>query len=355
MRLFPFPGLGFGLALAVMVAAPSVARAALPELPLLSPILGDNMVLQRGKPNRFWGWTTPGRTVRVELGGRKQSAVAGADGRWSVAMEVPPVGGPYTATISGPRDVVLHNLLVGDVWVCGGQSNMAVGLRDTAHGPAEVRAASHPTLRLCTVKDQTTYDPAKTVKAEWKVCSPESAASFSAVAYFFGRKLQSEVNVPIGLVEDCLGGSPAESWMSAPTLAPFAEFAPQLAEIRRLAAKPGPQYGSFLMHWLEEHDAGAKEPTWAASGVDDRGWTAVELPAGFSRGKVTGAPGTWWFRRTVEVAPGQAGAAAKLYLGEVDKMDTAYVNGRWVGASSWVEHPRVYEIPAGTLRPGSNP
>jgi sialate O-acetylesterase len=151
MRIAPLlrPSLAFAAAFAatiVLCADGQVPRT--PPLPFLSPIFGDNMVLQRGKPNTFWGWATPGSAVSVDVGGKSASGAAGTDGKWSVSFEVPPVGGPYSIRIHGEQDLILKNVLVGDVWLCGGQSNMHLGLGATDNGAEAIKAADHPDLRL---------------------------------------------------------------------------------------------------------------------------------------------------------------------------------------------------------------
>lgn len=322
--------------------------------PFLSPLFGDNMVLQRGKPNAFWGWTDPGRGVRLALGGRTVETTADATGKWSVRIEVPAVGGPYTVTIDGPQSIVLHNVLVGDVWLCGGQSNMFFPLRDARGGRADATTADQPQIRLYTVASRTAYAPVSVPRGEWKVCTPVTADSFSAVAYYFARELQRRIHVPIGVIQDCVGGSPAESWMSAEGLAKTGEFAPQLREITRLHAKGGSEYGSFLMHWLEENDPGAAGEAWAKPNFDDSTWKWVGVPGGFAELGVAEAPSVCWFRREIVLSTEVPNGAATIFLGSIEKMDTTYVNGRWIGASSWVENPRAYSIPAGVLQPGRN-
>ena len=312
------------------------------------------MVLQRDKPNRLWGWTTPGQTIAVEIAGRKTTATSGADGKWSATVEVPPAGGPYRLTISGPQQIELSDVLVGDVWLCSGQSNMEIPLRETAHGPEESRSANSPDLRFCVVPTRNTYLPAPVTQCTWSTCTPETAARFSAVAYYFARRLQTDVHVPIGLIQDAVGGSPAEAWMSAESLARIGEFGPQLAGIRELSTRTGPQYGSFLMHWLDDYDIGGRGETWAKPDLDLSGWTPVDVPTGFAGLSVSDAPVVCWFRREVIVPEVVSGGPIKIYLGEIEKMDTTYINGRWIGASSWVENPRVYTIPAGMLKPGRN-
>ena len=181
------------------------------SLPFVNPMFGDNMVLQRGKANRFWGWSKPGQKVRVEIAGHTVTAVTGSDGRWQAEVKAPAPGGPYTIKITGPeQSVVLHEVLIGDVWLCGGQSNMELGLGRARNGDEEIKSANHPEIRLFIVKQQVSYAPAAVAQGSWKICSPQTVASngwdgFSAVAYFFGRKLQDELHVPIGLISGLLG------------------------------------------------------------------------------------------------------------------------------------------------------
>ena len=328
------------------------------SLPFVSPMFGDNMVLQRGKANRFWGWAKPGQAVRVEIAGQTATAVTGPDGRWQAEVKVPAPGGPYTVKITGPeQSVVLHEVLVGDVWLCGGQSNMELGLGRTRNGDEEIKLASHPEIRLFMVRQHVSYSPAAVPQGSWKICSPQTVAEgagFSAVAYFFGRKLQDELHVPIGLIEDCWGGTPAESWMSPESLHSLKDFDAPLAEIERLHAKGGPEYGSFLMHWLDEYDAGSQSNTWAAANLDDAGWKTVPVPGGFAELGVPDVPSICWFRKEFTLPDPLPAGQATLCLGSIEKMDTAYLNGQWVGASSWVENPRAYAIKGGVLKPGRN-
>ena len=192
------------------------------ETSFVSPIFGDNMVLQRAKPNTIWGWAKPGEEIRVTIADYTVKTVAKNDGRWSAVIEPRAPGGPYTIVIDGPQHVEFHDVLVGDVWLCGGQSNMEMGLGQARNGSQEVKAADHPKIRLFVVKQQTARKPAAVPQGAWKVCSPKNVGEgwggFSAVAYFFGRRLQQDIDVPIGLVEDCSGATPAEAWTSAETL-----------------------------------------------------------------------------------------------------------------------------------------
>ena len=324
--------------------------------PFVSPMFGDNMVLQRGKPNTIWGWSTPGDTVRVEIAGHSAKAVAAADGRWQVKIDPPEPGGPYTVNINGAQHVELHEVLVGDVWLCGGQSNMQLGLGAARNGRDEIAAANHPEIRFFIVQSHTAYSPVATPQGKWKICSPTTVAEdggFSAVAYFFARKIQNEIHVPIGLVEDCLGGTSAEAWTSAETLRTLKDFDAPLAELDRLRAKGGPEYGNYVMHWYDDYDIGLKE-NWFATNTDDAGWKTVPIPGGFQALGVPDAPSVCWFRKEVTLPDPLPAGRAAIFLGVIERMDTAYVNGQWVGASAWVENPRVYFLKDGILKPGKN-
>jgi sialate O-acetylesterase len=325
-------------------------------LPFVSPMFGNDMVLQRGKPNPIWGWAKPGTQIVAEIEDHATTATAGDDGRWQLVIDPPPVGGPYTISISGAgQTVVLHEVLVGDVWLCGGQSNMELGLGRAEHGAEEIAAANHPEIRFFKVHSQVAYAPAAVPQGDWEICTPQTAGTnggVSAVAYFYGRSLQEKLHVPIGLVVDCLGGTPVESWMSPASLRTLHDFDRPLDEIERLHAKGGPEYGSFLMHWLDENDAGNN--LWSAENFDDSAWKTLTLPGDFSSLGVGDEPCVCWFRKQVVLPDPLPVGPAVLGLGPVEKMDTTYVNGQWVGASSWVENPRFYLIGKGILKPGTN-
>ncbi len=347
------------LAASWLILTAAVTRAGTEPLPFLSPVFGDNMVLQRDRPNTLWGWSEPGREIRVEIAGVSATAVAGADGRWQVRIQPPAAGGPYTVRIDGPQHVELREVLVGDVWLCGGQSNMELGLGRARNGAAEIKAADHPEIRLFKVPLQVSYSAAAVVPGGWKICSPATVGGggnggFSAVAYYFARRMQDELHVPIGLIQDAIGGTPAECWMNPETLAQMKDFAPAMAEIERLRRRGGPEYGNYVMHWYDEYDVGLRGGTWAAPDFDDSGWKPVQLPGGFAELGVPATPAVAWFRRDLTLPDPLPAGPARLELGVVEKMDTAYLNGRWVGASSWVENPRVYPIPSDVLRPGRN-
>ncbi|HLP76911.1 MAG TPA: sialate O-acetylesterase, partial [Candidatus Paceibacterota bacterium] len=345
--------------LALAVASSAAADTTRPALPFVSPMFGDNMVLQRGRANTIWGWAKPGEEIRVSIADKTAKTIAKNDGRWMVKIEPPAPGGPYTIVIDGPQHVEFHEVLVGDVWLCGGQSNMAMGIGAARNGADEIKAADHPEIRLFLVKDQVAYSPAKIPQGSWKICSPQTVGAdgwsgFSAVGYFFARRLQQDVHVPIGLVQDCIGGTPAESWTSVGTLRTLKDFDAGLDEVARFEAKGGPQYGNFIAHWYDEFDAGQKDNVWFAAKLDDRDWKSVTIPGGFRELGVPDAPAVCYFRKTVVLPDPLPAGNAGIFLGIIERMDTVQVNGHWIGASAWVENPRAYQIGNGILKPGTN-
>ncbi len=352
--LVAFPGIAYAQptpSAANSVASPAADAAA--ELPFLSPIFGDNMVLQRGKLNTLWGWSEPGDKVRVEIGEAAASGVAGPDRRWQVKIQPPAVSGPFTVRISGRATVELRNVLAGDVWLCGGQSNMGLPLRFTRNGADVAKTANYPEIRFVTIAGHPAYRPTDLAGGKWSAVSPDTAEWVSAVAFYFARKVQGEMHVPIGLVQDSMGGTPAEAWTSAEALRPLKDFDIPLAEVQRLAAAGAPEYGNFVMHWYDGNDIGLKGK-WADPDLDDSKWKPVDIPGGFSELGVPETPAVAWFRKGIVLPDPLPAGRAMVRLGVIERMDTVYVNGKEVGASAWVENPRAYFLPEGVLKPGRN-
>jgi sialate O-acetylesterase len=322
--------------------------------PFVSTIFGDNMVMQRNKADAIWGWSDPGDQVKVEIAGHTATAVAGADRRWQAKVDPPAAGGPYTMTITGKQTVELHNVLVGDVWLCGGQSNMQFALRQAQTGAEDAKAADLPQIRFFTVRQRAAYHQVDTVFGSWNVVTPATAGRVSAVAFYFARRVQQQTHIPIGLIVDAVGGTPAEAWTSIASLQPLHDFDPLIAELNRIAAKrTGPEYGNFVMPWYDEYDVGMKEQ-WAARNYDDSSWKQVKLPGGFAELGVPDTPALVYFRKEFEVPDPPPTGRNMVQLGIIEKMDTVYINGQEIGGSSWVENPRQYFIRPDMLKPGKN-
>jgi len=337
------------LAVATAIAQP----AETPKQLFVSPIFGDNMVLQRDKVNTIWGWSEPGDTVTVQIGDKTATGTAQADRKWMVKIEPPPAGGPYTVKVTGKQVAELKNVLVGDVWLCSGQSNMEFMMRQVKNANEELKAANYADMRFFVVGQRSGYHPVDVPSGSWQVVTPETAPRLSAVAYFFGRKLEQELHVPIGLVVAAVGGTPAETWTSVAALHELKDFEPPLAELKMLADEGAPEYGNYVNHWYDRYDVGQKEK-WQDPKLDDSSWKTVTLPGGFRDLGVPDTPAVAYFRREITAPAKIPDGRNLLRLGVVEKMDTVYVNGQMVGGSAWVENPRNYMLRPGVLKPGKN-
>ncbi len=203
------------VAFSVVCLAVPAARAEV----TLPAIISDNMVLQADAPCPVWGWAAPGEKVTVAIAGQSKTAAAGSDGRWQIALDPIPAGGPLEMMVTGPDNALaVSNILVGEVWLAGGQSNMQMRMREVTNAKEEVAAAGYPRIRLFTVPHIVSQTPERDVLGEWVECSPESIPGFPAVAYFFGRKIHEDLGTPVGLVNDCWSGSLCEAWISRATL-----------------------------------------------------------------------------------------------------------------------------------------
>jgi sialate O-acetylesterase len=326
----------------------------------LANVFGEHMVLQRERPLRLWGEATPGQTLSIEFAGRKASTRVGADGRWHVQFAPLPAGGPHRLVVKGDRTVVLNDVLIGDVWLLGGQSNMEWPLANTDTGPQEVASPQNPQLRQLRVPLRASVRPeAEIAPAPWVAAEPGKVGEFSAVGYHFAKQMQAVQGVPIGLIQTAWGGSMLETWvrrdvaLQDPDLAPavralpadnavFGVAAARRAEARVAAWQPGlPLQGADTSGWSAVGDIDANWPTLKAPGL----WESQGLPD---------LDGVVWLRKRIELKPEQAAGAAELHLAKVDDCDETWVNGQRIGGQCGWELPRRYALPAGVLHAGSN-
>jgi sialate O-acetylesterase len=347
----------------LLVLTVGAARAQADVIP--NPLFADNAVLQRGTSVPVWGTADPGELVTVHFAGQTVSVTASADGQWLATLSaLAPGGGPRTLTISGRNQVVLSNILVGDVWVASGQSNMErqlgprEGQKPITDWEKEVAAANIPEIRQFGVAQARAFAPSPAAKGQWVVASPTTVTDFSAVGYFFAKSLHRARHVPIGVIHSSWGGTPAEAWMSETGLATLPDFAQPLAEIRALLADPGRagrDIEARLERWYRAVDPGSgSNPPWSDPRLNTSAWEKMSLPTVWESAGHAGYDGTFWFRRTVVLTDDPKGADVELHLGAIDDYDTTWVNGRRVGASPGWDVPRVYRVPAGVLRRGPN-
>jgi sialate O-acetylesterase len=351
----------FVLAFVVLSISPLLAA-----VQLASPF-GDHMVLQHGKPVPVWGTAAAGEKVAVAFAGQTLVVIASADGRWRVDLKplhVAATGAELTVTGSAtPAPLVLHDVLVGEVWICGGQSNMErqlgprPGQKPIVNWEAEVAAATHPLFRQLDVKQTRAVTPQTKVDASWSVCSPATAVDFTAVGYFFGRDLLVARGVPVGIIYASWGGTPAEAWTSREGLAGFPEFADAFDLIAKQAADPAGaarDYAAQLSKWYVANDPGTGEHPWSDPATETTGWETMNLPVQWEQAGHPGFDGVVWFRRSFDLPAGWAGRELELRLGSIDDADTAWVNGVQVGATNnWIAS-RVYRVPASALQAKDN-
>ena len=343
MRTLPLFGRLFLLSCTLLMAEGASAQSAL----RMPAIFSDHMVVQRDQPIRVWGWGAPGDTLRVELSTSTGNAVVDPDGRWMAELPELPAGGPFRLSVAGSDSLVFDDVLVGDVWLAGGQSNMEWPVVASNDADAVIAAASDPQLRLFTVERGFAATPAEdVVSSGWHPTTPNTVREFSAVAYHFGQQLRREVGVPIGLLESNWGGSAAEAWMSADMLSTHSDFASLASEMLQGSVSPVSIYEErrqafeeALLVWsdaVRELDAGytIEGPVWAQPSFVPADWDTMQIPQALEEGGLADFDGIVWFRRSIEVPAAWAGQPARLEFGLVDDADSTWVNGVLLGAAA---------------------
>ncbi len=328
----------------------------------LSPIFSSNMVLQQGMAIPVWGWASPGEKVTVTLENGKASAKANKQGKWSLKLPAMNYGGPYKMSVKGKNLQTLENIMIGEVWVCSGQSNMEFYLINSKNGDAEVAAADYPLIRLFSVKKRISQKPQEQLEqGEWLPCTPTSSPRFSAVGYFFGRTLYEKLKVPIGLINTSWGGTIAETWTSNEMISENPDFAEQMAQLKKIDLD---DYVRTIEKEVKSRvgnaatvDQGMKgdQPVWAAPDFNDTDWKTMRLPGYIENNGLAGVDGIIWFRKEVEISPSEAGKTATLSLAKINDSDNTFLNGTLIGTNKLIaERSRVYTVPAGLLKAGKN-
>jgi sialate O-acetylesterase len=329
-------------------------------------IIGDNMVLQARTKIRIWGKADPGGRLTVTFNSKTAHGTADQQGRWEIFIGPFKAGGPFELTIRGSTTLTFKNVLVGEVWICSGQSNMEWPLVNAKGGAEAVAQANYPEIRLFTVQKITSASPLDDVKGRWVVTTPETVGQFSAVGYFFGRELYQQLKVPIGLIHSSWGGTPAESWTSYQALASTPELKPIIDRYEEsLKSLPERQrdYERALAQWEQKHiyaDPGNKGETlgFADAALNTADWKKMNLPQYFETAGVD-IDGAVWFRKVIQVPETWAGKDLILNLTAIDDYDTTYFNGTKVGGlgketpASYAT-PRHYSVPAALVHAGRN-
>lgn len=336
----------------------------------VADLFTDHMVLQRDMEVPVWGWAAPGAHVTVAVNGQTATAKTNRDGAWKATLSPMAAGGPYTLTVMGENSLTFSDVLVGDVWLASGQSNMWWPVQSGAMGvtnrEAEVAAANYPDIRLFTVPQSTNFEVQGHFDGpDWTPCSPETVATFSAVAYFFGREMHLSQGVPIGLIHSSWGGTLCEAWTSAEALRTLPDFATKLNRM----AKDAPQmevaqaaYDTAMAQWnadLATHDKGHVEgvPVWADRSLDTQDWRTMAVPGVWEKQGYEDLDGYMWYRKVLELPEDWAGQDLSLSLGSINDADRTYFNGTLVGKHEGPGHAatlRNYSVPGDLVVPHVN-
>lgn len=323
----------------------------------------DNAVLQRDRANVIWGSAGAGDRVAVEFNSASVSAVADNSGAWRATLPPAPAGGPHTLTVranSGATQTI-RNVLVGDVFLCSGQSNMALPVRSSLNADAEIAKSANARIRLMTIGRDYSAKPLREFRSDvsWSEATPDSVAPFSAACHYFARELQREVDTPIGLIHASWGGSRIEPWISAEGFRDQTVWASSLELLDLYARDPRlayPKLGKTWQQWWLTAARGGGRP-WEPGSPGD--WRPVPLPMRnwktWNDVRTTNLDGMVWFRRTITLTAAQAASrGVRLSLGAIDEVDQTWINGQPIGSSFGWGTDRTYDVPDGVLRSGVN-
>lgn len=320
----------------------------------LPKIFSDNMVVQRDQNVKVWGWAKAGESVKVEFNGQSAKAKAAKNGTWAVTFKPMKYGGPFEMKISGKsNNIVLRNILIGDVWLGSGQSNMEWIMSNTKDAAKDIPAGNFPKIRLFTVDKTTSYTPEADLSGgPWLTCTPQNVQFFSAVAYYFGRKLHEELDVPIGLINSSWGGTKIEPWISWDLMSKEEPYKHIKVEEH---AKNAAENKKNEQRYIEARKLNTGElERWFDPETKTTGWQSLEVPNEWGQTPIGDVDGIIWFQKEFELPASLENKPLILSLGPIDDEDITYVNGTKVGALTIYNKDRVYPIKQGVLKAGKN-
>ncbi len=358
---------GYPLAGAVMALAVTASGAQAADTPAFARIFGDHAVLQQGGPISVWGTAAPAQAVTVTLNGQSVTAKADTKGRWRTALPAAAPGGPYTLTVAaGAARTTLSDIMVGDVYLCGGQSNMEFPARLATDAWGAIAASANAHIRFVNIAKDSEALPQDELKTPvaWHAAGPDTTGEASAVCYYMAKALQAAHGGTVGFIASDWGGTTIQGWISAPALAALPAlpaYRTGVAAVQAYGAAPAraeADLGQTQEAWWDAHDPDAPaERAWIAPGFDDGTWPSLTPAGSWKDIGITAFKdfeGVAWFRTTVTLSAAQAQTANDLMLGPIDTYDTTWVNGARVGAGgvNWMR--RDYKVAPGVFRPGRN-
>ncbi|MFP7654321.1 sialate O-acetylesterase [Chryseobacterium proteolyticum] len=323
----------------------------------LPALVSDGMILQRNQDLKIWGYADAGEKITVKFISKTYHATADQNGNWTLMLPKLNAGGPYSMTIN---EITLKDILIGDVWVASGQSNMELPMRRlTPLYENEIKNANNPNIRFFTVPQKYNFKaPQNDLDGgKWESTNPQTILDFSGVAYFFAKELNEKNKVPVGIIHTSLGGSPVQAWMDENSLRKYPEY---LAEAERwknddLIKTTESQERSLSKAWyaeLDQSDIGLNQH-WEKDNGDDSGWKTMVVPGSWEDQEGS-FDGSVWFRKEIILPKGVDQKTAFLNLGRIKDADVTYINGIKVGNVTYEYPPRWYDIPKGVLKEGKN-
>lgn len=328
----------------------------------LPKLISDRMVLQRDAEVKIWGWSAPNESITISFIGEYYSTYADSEGKWAVVLKSLKAGGPYNMTITSSKEsITVKDVLVGDVWLCSGQSNMVIPMeRVSVIYEDEIVDCENSFIRQFIVPDKYDFNATKEdlESGSWKSAGSDTILEFSAVGYFFAKALFEKYKIPIGLIRACVGGTPITAWLSEEALKRFPENIEVLEKLKddKYVNDVKKEEEAAVNAWLEElnkKDEGLEEAWFETSYVPVE-WKTMKVPSKWKEEGLNHLNGAVWFRKEVFVPESMAGKSAKLYMGTIIDSDSAYINGTFVGSTGYQYPPRRYKVPEGVLKKGKN-
>jgi sialate O-acetylesterase len=330
----------------------------------LPRLISDGMVLQRESIVKIWGYAAINEEIAIRFIDSTYHSKADCKGAWHILLPELKAGGPYEMQIQASNMITISDILVGDVWVCSGQSNMELPMRRVSWVyPEEIANSVNNEIRYFHVPRKYDFSgPLNDFQSgSWRTADPESVLDFAAVAYFFAKELYDRYHIPIGLINAALGGSPAEAWMSEEALKAFPEHYKELQDFKdeQLINKIQNSDKERIRMWYEllgQKDEGYKDPQkyWYNPAINTSNWAWMNIPGYWADTEAGYLNGVVWFRKKFLLPSSMAGEHAKLILGRIIDADSVFINGKFVGTTSYQYPPRRYDIPPDLLKAGEN-
>lgn len=326
----------------------------------LANIFSNNMVLQRDKPIKIWGWADKNEAIEVHFLNQIKKVKADKTGTWVATLNPVSYGGPYTMEVKGKKNsITLNDILIGEVWLCSGQSNMEMavhGWGSVYNYEQEIKDANYPQIRAFNVVKDISMKPKDNLGGTWQVCSPQTVSEFSAVAYFFARKLNKELNIPVGIINSSWGGTDIETWTSSDAFNSLPEkFRERYKDFKvdnfDEFAKTNEENKAQYLNALN-NDPGISEK-WYEPSFNTSAWNKMQLPQMWEN-VIGNVDGIIWFKYNISLPKESEGKAATIDLSVIDDNDIVWINGIKIGETEGYAVKRSYKIPENVLKSGNN-